>query len=495
MAKAVVIGAGIAGIAVAVRLAVQGWQVTVLEANAYPGGKLSQFTRDGFRFDAGPSLFTMPALVDALFELAGRDPRAYFNYQKMELACRYFWEDGMQVDAWADPLRFGQEVQSKLGVAAQVVTDHLQAARNKYNWTKGIFLERSLHRLKTYFNADVLRALLHLPQLHLGSSMHAVNARKLGHPKLVQLFDRYATYNGSNPYQAPGVLNLIPHLEHGIGACFPVGGMVAITESLVRLAEELGVSIVLGKRVQRILVDGGQARGVVVDGEAIAADLVVSNMDIVPTYRRLLADQVAPERVLGHERSSSALIFYWGIGRAFPELDLHNIFFSEDYRAEFEGIFGKAERGGEKAPLHDDPTVYVHISSKYESQDAPAGMENWFVMINVPGNRGQDWDALIAEARQRIVRKLSRVLGVDVAACIRSEDILDPRSIEARTSSYQGSLYGASSNSQLSAFLRHANFSGKIAGLYFCGGSVHPGGGIPLCLLSARIVGDMVGTA
>jgi diapolycopene oxygenase len=488
MPQAVVIGAGVAGIAVSVRLALKGWQVMVLEANDYPGGKLSEFKHDGFRFDAGPSLFTMPMLVDELFTLAGRDPRAYFNYEKLSLACRYFYAGGTVLDAHADPQRFAAEIEAKLGVPAQVVADHLHAAARKYALTKGIFMERSLHKASTYFRKDVLKALIHLPKLHLGRSMHAQNVKKLKHPKLVQLFDRYATYNGSNPYAAPGILNLIAHLEHGIGACFPKGGMIAITQSLVRLAEELGVQFRYGQRVTRILVDAGRATGVELAGKTIAADLVVSNMDIVPTYRRLLAEQPAPEKVLQHERSSSALIFYWGIVRTFAPLDLHNIFFSDDYAAEFEGIFGTLG-------LHADPTIYVHVSAKYEPTDAPEGMENWFVMINVPGNRGQDWNALIEVSRARIVAKLSRLLGTDIAALIRCEDVLDPRSIEARTSSYQGSLYGASSNRQMSAFFRHANFSSRLKNLYFCGGSVHPGGGIPLCLLSARIVSELVPAA
>lgn len=488
MGSVIVIGAGIAGIAVSVRLALKGWDVTVLEANAYPGGKLSEFELEGFRFDAGPSLFTMPHLVEELFRLAGRDPQQHFQYQRLDLACRYQYEDGTVLHAWADPDRFADEVETKLGVPAVKLKRHLAGAGQKFRLTKGLFLERSLHRMGTYLSRDTLRALTGLGRLDLGRSMHVANARALGHPKLVQLFDRYATYNGSNPYSAPGVLNLIPHLEHGIGAGFPVGGMVSITNSLVGLARDLGVRFEFGKKVERIVVEDGKARGVIVEGQFLGADQVVSNMDVVPTYRSLLSDQPAPERVLNHPRSSSALIFYWGIGREFPELDLHNIFFSTDYQAEFAGIFGDAG-------LHGDPTVYVHISSKYEPADAPEGMENWFVMINVPGNKGQDWDRIIAESRKRIISKLGRMLGVDLAPLIRCEAVLDPRMIETRTGSYQGSLYGASSNTQLSAFLRHPNFSRRIRNLYFCGGSVHPGGGIPLCLLSARIVAELMEAA
>ena len=185
------------------------------------------------------------------------------------------------------------------------------------------------------------------------------------------------------------------------------------------------------------------------------------------------------------ERSSSAVIFYWGIRGQFPELDLHNILFSADYRQEFEHLF-------EKKTLFNDPTVYLNITSKELPTDAPPGCENWFVMINAPGDYGQDWDALVAQARENILAKVSRHLGTDLAPLIESEDVLTPPLIEQRTSSYRGALYGAASNSKFAAFLRHPNFSNKIKHLYCCGGSVHPGGGIPLCLLSAKITAGLI---
>jgi phytoene desaturase len=224
-----------------------------------------------------------------------------------------------------------------------------------------------------------------------------------------------------------------------------------------------------------------------VKGEIIPADVVVSNMDVWFTYQKLLSGHPAihPKKILSQERSSSALIFYWSIKKQFPELDLHNIFFSAGYKAEFNHIW-------QKQSIYNDPTVYLNISSKMQPGDAPEGCENWFVMINVPANKGQDWDTLIKEARTNILQKLSRILKTNIAELIVSESILDPRSIESRTSSYQGSIYGTSSNSRFAAFLRHANRSSQIKNLYFCGGSVHPGGGIPLCLLSAKIVSGWV---
>ena len=191
------------------------------------------------------------------------------------------------------------------------------------------------------------------------------------------------------------------------------------------------------------------------------------------------------KKILQQERSSSALVFYWGIKKEFEQLQLHNIFFSDNYEAEFDCLF-------RKKTLYADPTVYVNITSIMEPGHAPAGKANWFVMINAPANVAQDWEAIKAEARKNIIQKLNVVLGQDIEALIETEEILDPVTIEERTASYQGSLYGTSSNSKLAAFLRHPNFTKKIKGLYFCGGTVHPGGGIPLCLKAAKIVSGLI---
>lgn len=485
--KAIIIGAGIAGIATAIRLAVKGYAVELFEANGYAGGKLSEFEQQGFRFDAGPSLFTMPQYVDELFTLASKAPSDYFNYQKLDVVCRYFYPDGTRIDAYADPEKLAAEVSHKTGEQPQALQRYADNSTRIYNITNHVFLEQSLHRLRTYLSSRTLQSILRLFQIDAFRNMDSANQSFFKDKRLVQFFNRYATYNGSNPYQAPATLNVIPHLEQHFGAYFPKGGMYSITSSLVQLAHDLGVQFHYQSPVSEIVLNGKKAIGIQVNGQLIHGDRVISNMDVWYTYRKLLAKhpRLFPEKILNQERSSSALIFYWGIQRTFPQLDLHNIFFSADYEAEFNAIW-------KQQSIYHDPTVYVNISSKCEPGDAPQGCENWFVMINVPANTGQNWEQLIAEARQNIIRKLSAQLGIDIDPLIVNESILDPRSIESRTSSYQGSLYGTSSNSQFAAFLRHDNRSAKINNLYFCGGSVHPGGGIPLALLSAKIVSEWI---
>ncbi|SDT59326.1 phytoene desaturase [Mucilaginibacter mallensis] len=485
--KALIIGAGIAGIATAIRLAVKGHNVEVFEANTYPGGKLSEFEKDGFRFDAGPSLLTMPQYIDELFTLAGKQPSDYFNYQKLDVVCNYFFENGSRIKAYADEGKFATEVSRATGESEKAIKKYAENSRKIYNITNHVFLERSLHQLKTYLNWNAIKSIFSLPQIDAMRTMHKANTSFFNDERMVQFFDRYATYNGSNPYAAPATLNVIPHIEQYFGAYFPDGGMYSIVSSLVKLAESLGVSFHYNSPVDEAVLDRQKVKGIKVKGELHKADTVVSNMDVWFTYHKLLKDhpKLHPQKILRQERSSSALIFYWGVSKQFPDLDLHNIFFSSDYKAEFDHVWQQKD-------IYDDPTVYVNISSKYKPDDAPMGCENWFVMINVPANTGQDWDKLIADARKNIIVKLSKSLDEDISQLIISETILDPRGIEHKTSSYQGSIYGTSSNSQFAAFLRHSNKSSKIDGLYFCGGSVHPGGGIPLCLLSAKIVSDWV---
>lgn len=485
MAKAIIIGAGIAGIGTAIRLAVKGHNVQVFESNSYAGGKLSSFTQGDYRFDAGPSLFTMPQYVDELFLLAGKNPKDYFNYKKLNEVCKYFWDDGTFLSASANIEEFAKEIESKTTSKGSEIKNFLSKSERIYDITNKVFLEKSLHKASTFLNLNTFKSFLRFGEIDAFRTMAKANQSFFTDEKMVQYANRFATYNGSDPYQAPATLNVIPHLEQHFGAFFPDEGMVSITNSLVKLAEDLGVKFHFNKQVEEISLARKKINGVKVNNQLIESDIVISNMDVYFTYKKLLKDETQPKKILKQERSSSALIFYWGIKKEFPSLGLHNIFFTNNYEKEFEYIF-------KSKTLYHDPTVYINISSKLKKDDAPQGCENWFTMINVPNNIGQDWEAFKKEARQNIIKKINKVLNIDLEALIENETILDPVLIESRTSSYQGSLYGTSSNNQFAAFLRHANFSKKIKDLYFVGGSVHPGGGIPLALLSAKIVAEHI---
>jgi phytoene desaturase len=331
----------------------------------------------------------------------------------------------------------------------------------------------------------VFKALPTVKLSYLFQTLHQYNSAKFSSPEAVQLFNRFATYNGSSPYKTPAMLSLIPHLEQNQGTYYPKGGMISITNALYQLAINKGVKFHFDSPVQRIIHSKGSVSGVVVNDQVFSAKTVVSNADVYFTYKNLLSNPVLAKKVLQQERSSSAVIFYWGIKKKFNQLELHNIFFSKEYKNEFDYIFKEGK-------LTADPTVYINITAKLEPNQSPEGKENWFVMVNAPANIGQDWGELKKVLRENILLKLSRMLGEDIRELIETEHTLDPILIEQQTSSFMGSLYGTSSNSKFAAFLRHANFTSAIKGLYFCGGSVHPGGGIPLCLKSAKIVSDLI---
>jgi phytoene desaturase len=483
---AIIIGAGIAGIASAIRLAVQGFAVTVFEKNSYAGGKINYFEKEGYCFDGGPSLFTQPQLIEELFALTGEPIENYFSYEPVPVACIYFYEDGTVIKGYANADKLAEELHNKVGEDKAAVKQYLQHSRQLYETTGSIFLNYSLHKISTLQKAPIAKALVNTKWTNLFSSFHTFNKNCFKQPHTVQLFNRYATYNGSNPYQAPGMLSLIPHLEYNEGVYYPKGGMISIANALYQLALKKGVQFYFDKPVQQIIHHQNKVQGIMVDNEIHLADVVVSNMDVYFTYKKLLGNEKRAARILQQERSSSAFIFYWGINKTFPELGLHNIFFSNSYKEEFDHIFKLKQ-------LYNDPTVYINITSKCEPGiQAPPGKENWFVMVNAPANIGQYTTEWQQQLKKNILTKLSRLLHTDIEPLIEVEAVLNPVTIEANTASYMGSLYGTSSNSRMAAFLRHPNFSSKLKRLYFVGGSVHPGGGIPLCLRSAKIMSEMV---
>ena len=480
-----IIGSGISGLSASIRLSNMGYQVEVFEANDYPGGKLTSFKLGEYRFDAGPPLFTMPAYVDELFHICKENPRDFFNYKKKDIICKYYWQDGKKLTAYSEKDKFFDEVYSEFGVSKKVLNSYLDKAKKKYDLTSDLFLKKSLHKLNTFLSFKTIKALSKLSIFEIGKTLSEVNESILKEPHLVQFYNRYATYNGSSPYSTPGIMTVIQHLESHYGTYIPEGGMHNITKSLYDLAKRNGVKFNFNKFVNEIILKKNKAVGLLVDGKKLPFDTVVSNMDIYPTYKKLMPKIKLPNNIKNQERSSSAVIFYWGLSKSFKDLDLHNIFFSKNYRDEFDSIFNKKN-------IYKDPTIYINITCKEVPTDSPKNCENWFVMINTCADSGQNWDLEVKKLREIVLKRLEDNLGESISPFIEQEKIFTPKTIEERTKSYKGSLYGSSSNGLFSAFLRHPNFSSKIKNLYFCGGSVHPGGGIPLCLLSAKITTELI---
>ena len=484
--KAIIIGSGVGGLATAIRLASDGFDVVVYEKNSYPGGKLSAFEKQNYLFDAGPSLFTCPNLIEDIFKYANEPIEDYFSYKKLNNTYNYFFSDGTSLVASADIEKLSDELALKHNESKGSIINYLNQAKKLYTKTGNFFLEHSLHKASSFFNKKLLNAIAGFKLKFISKSLNQYNTSQFKNPKTVQIFNRFATYNGSSPFLAPAMLSLISNLEFNDGVFYPKGGMISITNALYNLALKKGVQFEFNTEVKEIVVENNVVEGIKTNSTFISSELVISNGDVYFTYKNLLNNITAAKKILKQERSSSALIFYWGINHEFPQLDLHNILFAEDYKAEFESIF-------KTKSVYPDPTIYINITSKMEPEiQAPKGKENWFVMINVPASETIDWQKAKPEYRKYIIQKINKTLHKNIEDLIETEKVLDPQLIETKTSSYLGSIYGTSSNSLLAAFLRHPNFSSEYKNLFFVGGSVHPGGGIPLCLHSAKITTEII---
>ena len=258
--KIAVIGSGIGGLATACRLASKGHEVNVFEKNASPGGKISEINMGGYRFDTGPSLFTLPELVEELYTAAGEKVPPTFGYKKLEVLCKYFYNSGENLIAWADQQKFTDECVQKLGEDPSNITNYFKNASLIYKITADIFLFNSLHKVKNLLKFSVLKSLFQVHKIRFYKTMHGDNSSNFKSPLLVQLFDRYATYNGSNPYKAPATINVISYLEHFEGAFYPENGMISITNSLVDLAKEVGVQFMLETSCKEIAIDDKKAK-------------------------------------------------------------------------------------------------------------------------------------------------------------------------------------------------------------------------------------------
>lgn len=378
--KALIIGSGIAGIASAIRLAVKGYDVTVFEKNTVTGGKAGLLKAGDYSFDSGPSLFTHPQYLEDLFAFAGVQLKNYLSYKKLDVTCNYFYSDGTFVSGFAQVQKLAKELEEKLHEPSANVIKYLEQSAKLYNAAGKLFLENSLHKSGTLLNPGITKALRGFHLSHIFSSLNSYNKQQFKQPKTLKLFNRFATYNGSDPYKAPAMLSMIPHFEFNEGVYYPSGGMISIVKAMQRLAEDKHVKFRIKQPVQKIIVHHEKALGVVVNNENVLGDVIVSNADPYYTYKNLLGDQRKANKIIKQQRSSSAVIFYWAIDTNSIALGLHNIFFAENYEAEFQNIFSK------KSPYHD-PTIYINITAKEEpAVHAPIHKENWFVMVNAPVN-------------------------------------------------------------------------------------------------------------
>lgn len=485
--KICVIGAGLGGLSAAIRLANKGFEVDLYEQNSTPGGKAGEIKEMGYRFDTGPSLLTMPQVIKDLFSECGENIDDYLSINRLELICKYFYPDGSILNGYSDQDKFGKEIDEKTSDSSASLNKYLTYCKTIYELAGDLFLTKDPSSISTYLNSKALKTLLNVGKIDPFRTINKANESFFKDQRLVQLFNRYATYNGSNPYLAPATLNIIPHVEYNQGSFITVGGIYSISKALSKLAEKKGVNIFLNQKVDEIILEKKEVKAIKVNDKIIKYDKIISNVDVNFTFKNLIKNFESRESKRYEKKppSFSGLVFYWGIKKEFPELETHNILFSKDYKKEFDDLF-------ENKTIHNDPTVYIYISSKLNKDDAPSEKENWFVMVNAPHIQDQNWDSEVKSARKNVVKKINNFFKTDIESLIEFEKIMSPVDIQDRTGSYLGSIYGISSNDKFAAFMRQSNKSKTIKNLYFCGGSAHPGGGIPLVILSGKIVSDII---
>jgi len=509
----IVIGAGIGGLTAAIHLSVQGHHVRVLERQSQVGGKLNQVTLDGFSFDTGPSLITMPSVLRDLFQAAGRCLEDYLDLVPLDITCRYFYSDGLILNAWRDHAKLAAEFARLSQHDGEALWRFLRYGRTLFEAAANPFLYSSLggpFDVLHTFVGYVLCGHLSSPVDHtstwltrLRAVLAALSPATLDQcmriffkdEHLRQLFDRYATYNGSSPYQVAAVYSIIPYVEMMEGGWYPQGGVYTVARALERVAGELDVYIETNCNVRRILVERGRASGVVLDdGRVLRSDKVVANSDVVTTHRELLSPAVSKKRYLRRferlEPSCSGFVLLLGTKKRYPQLAHHNIFFSGNYHAEFEDLFVY------RRPLRN-PTIYVCATTRTDPSQAPVGCENLFVLVNAPYlTTESNWRRDAPAYRDHILDLLASYKQIDLTDLrkyIVCEAILTPEDFKRLYGANAGSIYGLSSNARLAPFTRPGNRSKAIRSLYFVGGSTHPGGGVPLVMLSGKIAAGLVG--
>ena len=481
-----IIGGGLGALSGAIRLARLGFSVQLFEKNPKIGGKVNEVILEGYRFDTGASLLTMPFVIDELFDFAGFKRSDYLDFVSIDPICRYFFSDGSVMDASADKAKMKAAIEELSSDDVEAYTRFLKYAERIHDLTAEIFMFTPIHEFGKLMRLRYFRTLFRLHQIDPFRTVHQSVSRFFSDPRLVQLFDRYATYNGSDPFQAPATLNIIPYIEYGLGGYYIKDGIYRLIDALEAVACELGVQIQTSARVEKICHDGKRVSGVQVNGEKFETDYVLCGADAVVAYDELIGgSQHRSEKLNRLEPSLSGMVFLWGIKGKHPALGHHNIIFSSEYDAEFKQIFKHQQ-------VPDDPTIYIAITSKTDTGHAPADSENWFVLLNMPYLApGQMWEKEKVRMRTVVLDRLKQI-GFDIADQIEVEQIYTPEDFSELYASNQGSIYGVSSNSRTTAFKRLSNRSRVLKGLYFAGGSVHPGGGIPLVILSGKMAATLI---
>ena len=487
-----VIGAGLGGLSAAISLRAAGFDVLILEKNDKVGGKLNFLEKEGFGFDLGPSIFTLPQYFEQLFARAGRDLKDYLELQPVSPHWRNFFEDGLVLDLYEEEDLMRKELEKLDGDPAEnqrQFDQFLQYGRTQYSLIDGGYFQAGLDNLWEFFKH--YHVTLFNSEMDYQNSMAESIAQRIDNPHLRQIFEYFIKYVGSSAHDAPGYMNLMPIIQFDYGLWYVKGGMYELARVLEKLCAELGIEIQLNCEVTGIesCIYNRVSAVHLAGGNEVASDYVVSNMEVLPAYKKLLRASKKFTRKLEKKfvPSCSGLVIHLGTNRIYPQLAHHNFFYSTNQAKHFESVFQKGE-------LPDDPTIYLVAPTRTDPSKAPRDCDNLKILPHIPPlNPGkpvppEDYETF----KERVIDKLERMGLTDLRKHIIIEDVLTPIDLEKMYQSNRGSVYGVASDWRRNYGFKFPKKSSKFKNLYFTGGSVNPGGGMPMVILCGQKVADRI---
>ena len=485
--KAIIIGAGVGGIATAVFLAQKGFAVEVYEKNANPGGRCGQMIQNGHRFDLGATILLMPSLYRQVFSSLGMDMDKELETTSLEPVYKLFFSDGTDFAFTRDP----EKMKSQLEAIEQGSNAHyeryIKEGYQFFNMSINGLLGRNFYHMFQFIN---LKSVWLLIKIKTWIKHTDYIKRFFTDRRLQMAFTFQNIYVGQNPYKQPAFFSMLPGAEIAEGALFPKGGMHRVVEKLLTTALELGVKFHYKNPVAKIIVTGNKTDGIQLEnGKIIKADMVIANADLPYVYSQLLPDKKAANRLKKKEYSCSAIVFHWGMDKVYPQLDHHSIFLNEPYKKGMEKIFNEKS-------LSDNPSFYIHAPVRTDKSAAPENQDTLSIIVPAPqldSKSEQDWQKLKQTARESVIRRLKEAGLTDIEEHIKFETNYLPKTWESYCNVTNGSVFGSLSHTifQMGYFRPH-NRHNKYKNLYFVGGSTHPGNGIPLVLLSAKLTSERI---
>ncbi len=494
ISQVVVIGGGLAGLASACELATRGFAVTLVERNQHLGGKMNVLSERGYTFDMGPTILTIPDVLRGILTRSGRRVSDYIDLVRLDPQWRCMYEDGTTIDLRGDLETMAAAMDRQfpgndLGAAWK---KFIAYSRRMYRLSENVFFYRDLGGIGDLVRkpppreAGMMNMMGDIAAMRMYSTVGATAHKWIREPHLLQLTEHFLQYVGSNPFLAPAILTLIASAQTDHGCWYAMGGTRMVARSLERVLREENATIITGTGVRRILNDGTRVTGVELDdGRVIKADAVISNCDVQRTNRDLIAsDQArAAQRKIAasYTPACSGVVLYLGLDRQYDHLLHHDFLFSGDSKREFDDIYRKGVPAS-------DPSIYLCVPSRTDASQAPAGGEALYALIHTPYLRpDHDWDrpgGLFDEYRKVIIAKLKRFGMEDIEQHIVVERRLTPLDIERMYNAEGGAIYGLASHGRLKGGFKPNNRSRVLNNLYLAGGSVNPGPGVPMVLMS-----------